>query len=416
MADDARVKDFDDQELPWVYGDDRVTAMVRSPDSLYVYWEITDPAIAAARGRLGSAGAEGWCNLRVYDTTGRAFDGTNAHHYFDVRVERTDRELFLDLRRPTASVHVEIGIMSHEGYFQPIVRSGRADFPRKGPSPNHALDWMTVTNDDKHPSARPYGSKYDGAAAGRGSSHPPPDPRPTSRHAIVGGPADVRPYSWVHPAFTEVRWEGPWFHEWRSEWKLRWIGTREGVTALPIENAQWVTGPFPMHLLDPGRLEIRFLGDEQVILEEEATGLQVFGPWEVRIQSFGTERRELGAWRVHFARVAPAKVEAWWGALDRARTSAWQRTRVVPGGASESIGVVEAGASEMWRMGASERWTAGGSEWLAQGASEIAWGGASELLYGGASALLYGGASGVVWGGASELVVGGMSGYGLEVR
>ena len=117
----------------------------------------------------------------------------------------------------------------------------------------------------------------------------------------------------------------------------------------------------------------------------------------------------LGAWRVHWARVEPAKVERWWAAFERVRVSAWQRARVVAGGASESLAVVEAGASEMWRMGASERWSIGASEWLAMGGSEVARLGASEWLYGGASALLYGGASGMGWGGASERVWGGAS-------
>src|ERR1700729_236056 len=78
---------FDGLELPWAYGDNRITAMVRSPDSLYLYWEITDEGIADARGRLGAGGPDGWCNLRVYDTTGREFDGINANDYFDVRIE-----------------------------------------------------------------------------------------------------------------------------------------------------------------------------------------------------------------------------------------------------------------------------------------------------------------------------------------
>jgi hypothetical protein len=212
-----------------------------------------------------------------------------------------------------------------------------------------------------------------------------------------------------------VRWEGPWvFGEWKSEWRLRWIGGRGGENVIPIENAQWVAGPFPLHLLEAGRagrFEIRFLGDDQVVFEEHMSGLEVLGPWEVRIQSFetGSERRQLATWRVQWARVEPAKIERWWTAFERVRLSAWQKTRVVAGGASESLAVLESGASEMWRMGASERWAIGSSEWLAMGGSEVARAGASEWLYGGASAILYGGASGMGWGGASERAWGGAS-------
>jgi hypothetical protein len=45
-------------ELPWGYGENRITAIVRDPESAYVYWEITDDGIASARSRLGAAGAD----------------------------------------------------------------------------------------------------------------------------------------------------------------------------------------------------------------------------------------------------------------------------------------------------------------------------------------------------------------------
>ena len=53
------------------------------PDRLCVYWEVTDDGIARARAGLGAGGPGAWLALRVYDVTGRIFDGTNAHSYFD---------------------------------------------------------------------------------------------------------------------------------------------------------------------------------------------------------------------------------------------------------------------------------------------------------------------------------------------
>src|SRR5947209_1470559 len=67
------------EHIPWGYDHDRITAMVVDPNRLYVYWELTDPAIERARRALGPAGKEAWLNLRIYDITGRIFDGTNAH-------------------------------------------------------------------------------------------------------------------------------------------------------------------------------------------------------------------------------------------------------------------------------------------------------------------------------------------------
>ena len=105
------------QNIPWGYGHDRVTAMVVDPDRLFVYWEVTDDAITAARARLGNGGPGAWLDLRVYDITGRLFDGTNAHSYFDHRLERHDRQWFFTIGKPTSAACVEVGLRSEEGYF-----------------------------------------------------------------------------------------------------------------------------------------------------------------------------------------------------------------------------------------------------------------------------------------------------------
>ena len=118
------------QDIPWGYGHDRVTAMVVDPMRLYVYWEVTDDRDRRrARAASGPAGERAWLNLRVYDITGRLFDGTNAHSYFDHRVERHERQWFFVIDKPTSTACVEIGLRSEEGYFVKIARSGRVDFP-----------------------------------------------------------------------------------------------------------------------------------------------------------------------------------------------------------------------------------------------------------------------------------------------
>ena len=111
--------------------------------------------MAAARAGLGAAGAGAWLNLRVYDITGRLFDGTNAHTYFDHRVERHDRQWFFVINEPTSSAYVEVGLKSEEGYFAKIVRSGRAEFPRREPVPGRPGRMADRARERRDPGAPP---------------------------------------------------------------------------------------------------------------------------------------------------------------------------------------------------------------------------------------------------------------------
>ena len=221
---------IDSGELPWSYGEDRITAVVRDPDSAYLYWEVTDEGIASARSRLGPAGLHGWCNVRVYDTTGRDFDGTNANDYFDIRVDRTDREYYVMIRRPTSSMHAEIGVKTHEGFFQSICRSGRADFPRNAPSPNASLEWLTVTSEDAPACVAPYRSRYAGpepplpSREGAGyfdvwrAAYAPsmPEKNADREQTPNSSSATHRTIERAHAEHIERWWR---LDEWRAEWR-----------------------------------------------------------------------------------------------------------------------------------------------------------------------------------------------------
>ncbi len=379
--------------VPWGYGADRITALVRSPDSLYLFWEITDEGLSAARARLGPAGAHGWCNLRVYDTTGRSFDGTNANSYFDIRVERTDREYFLSLHRPASAAHVEIGVKTHEGYFQAIARSGRAEFPRKSPSSSDWVDWMTVTGGPEVPAARPYESRYTGPEPLLpGGPQPPEPPGPTAQLMEMW----TTEHAWTVESYASGEWESfggfelseltelPWLLEhWRTEWRS-------------------------MHV-DPSRFRIEIRAGGPVVVHTEWGPIEVHGPWRVMVRDFGAgpDRRVLASWTMHWVRVAPVVVERWITGVERRSVAAFRRERFAVGG-SEAWLSRELGASEMWRLGASERLWLGASAGMMAGASEVWRLGASEWMWLGASAGMMAGASGAfAWGASGAWPLGG---------
>ncbi len=393
------------EHIPWSYGQDRVTAMVLGPDRLYVYWEVTDEAIGRARGGLGAGGAAAWLNLRVYDVTGRLFDGTNAHADFDQKVERTDRQWFFDVGKPCSTAIVEIGLKSFEGYFVRIARSGRADFPRREPAPPGDIEWLTVhaetgAVDDPIPAT--------GTSPG-GAGHPVPPPvvPPAIADVLHGG------RNGEHGVVLEERlvpgeafttpdqWRETFHTEWHEEGRtLEWHG--------PAVRTSWEAGPFETPVESPAFVEERHEGGIEVCAERGRTRV-VYGPWQVVIRGLNAraERQVVATWELRSTWVTDEQVEhlasvedptASLGGSELARRGASER-RIV--GASERrLG----GASEVWRIGASELRFLGATERVFVGASERRLRGASEWRWGGASERARGGAS-EQRGGASDAVL-----------
>jgi hypothetical protein len=53
-------------ELPWTYGDGRLVALIRDPQTVYVYWDLSQQQIEQAFGGLGSARA----SLKLWNVRG----------------------------------------------------------------------------------------------------------------------------------------------------------------------------------------------------------------------------------------------------------------------------------------------------------------------------------------------------------
>lgn len=404
-------------QIPWGYGEDRVTVMARDPDWLYVYWEITDEGMADARRRLGQSGLDAWCNLRVYETTSRVFDGTNANSYFDIAIERSSRDWFVHVGKPESTCHVEVGMKSRDGYFQPIARSGRADFPSKRPTNELHAEWLTVheaIEAPEPPTVAPYQSKFEGPEPELPPEAPDTVPswvqdrRLTSFRTGVVRHTDLRS-SWrttwaahessgwttsVSHRYEVQRLAIPWMAaSWRTEWQgdgraFAWFGPLHQLTwSGPLESFSWDLGPYPGDAAAPGRVVVRYVGDTKVVVDEGGRQLIVHGPWEVTIRGFdgaASARRIIGSWVLHWVQPSSSTSQRW-ETLER---RAWFDTLVRQGflqGASESQLWSLGSGSEEWMLGASELLMLGGSELLLIGASELGMLGASELSLGGAS-------------------------------
>jgi hypothetical protein len=419
------------QVIPWSYGRDRVTAMAVSPQTLFAYWEVTDQALERARQGLGPGGSEAWPNLRIYDVSGRIFDGTNAHSYFDVKVDRADRQWFLQIGKPGSTAIVELGLRSREGFFVKIMRSGRVDFPRHAPASPGPVEWLTVRTASGEIGAPASGEAWPHQAHSAEADRPAAAGAAPHSRGVGAAPRPPHIEQVLWRMITERIW-GEGLEVIRREWleagrTFEWMG--------PLLRTAWEAGPFPVPVEVPGPVTERYEGPVTVYAVDGRTRI-VFGPWRVVIRGLGgwAEKRILSAWNVSTSWVVGEGVlrelqrsvvrpaaeaggasEAFLEGASELRWVLGSEARL--GGASEvyllgaselsHLGASETfllGASEYRFRGASEMLLAGGSEWRLGGASEEVLGGASESAGWGASEMRLGGAS-EAWGGASELPV-----------
>ncbi|HSF14774.1 MAG TPA: DUF4912 domain-containing protein [Vicinamibacteria bacterium] len=367
------------EHIPWSYGVDRVRATAVDPERLFVYWEVTDEAIGRARRELGPDRDRAWLSLRIYDTTGRLFDGTNAHSYFDHRVNREDRQWFFTVGKPGSEGFVEIGMKSHEGYFVKIARSGRVVFPRLQPLRGREPEWLTVLarsgelTREESPRERWPSITSESYAAGQQEASP--SPRPDS-----GAPDDT----WGDWSMADP----PFLAEPGVPGVTTFIAGETGAWEAPLFTGSWEAGPFTYFVDVPQPTEERYEGSIHTYALGGRTHV-VFGPWHVVIRGIHAYRGRavVARWELY---------RSW--AVERG--CEWTS---VPASSMLGSSELAAGASERSWRGASELRLAGSSELFFLGASERRWGGASERLFMGASEWRLRGASERRLRGASEL-------------
>ncbi|HWO09629.1 MAG TPA: DUF4912 domain-containing protein [Polyangiaceae bacterium] len=418
------------RQIPWGYGRDRLTAIAIDPDRMFLYWEVRDETLDAGRQRLGSAGVRAALVLRIYDTSGRIFDGDNAHSFFDQDVQRSDRQWFCSVGKPASSAHVELGLRSPDGRFLKLVRSGRVDFPRGTQAPWQPPEWMRVVahTGDIVSRETPYVP-----ASGGGKGAPSPHgsngaeaPNGGGHHGSFGGTTTVDGFESIEYDSYEVRQFDFERYETDTGWQvdptdpsavyrmvtLSWQEVGMGVTSWesgPSESS-WQAGPFgyPTEVIVPA-VE-RYEGAPQVYRSGEQVRV-LHGPWQVVIRGINAHhsRRQLARWEVHRSWVSVASR----GGEGLALGVVAPDGRVAVGASERFMAASELrlrGASEVFFLGASERRLGGASEtrflaasqWIARGASERLLKGASEWRLMGASETRLKGASERRLAGASE--------------
>ncbi len=124
--------------IPLHYGQDRVTLLVRDPNSLFVFWELEGPRQEEiARTYGGDIFRRGSWVVRIHNDVDSAPQ--------DIPVVLDGCNWYLSVADDRGYV-VEIGV-TMDGRFTALARSNHVRTPRTGVSPDTTTEWMLVEED-----------------------------------------------------------------------------------------------------------------------------------------------------------------------------------------------------------------------------------------------------------------------------
>ncbi len=129
-------------ELPPHYGDTRIVLMVRDPYWLYAYWEISAQRLEQAKMDLQSQWEGCKKIVRVYDVSGRIFDGSNANGYFDLEINGAE-SWYIEVGKPNRSYCVSLGLLTAAGDFYLLADSNQVTTPQDSPSAFTEEEWLS---------------------------------------------------------------------------------------------------------------------------------------------------------------------------------------------------------------------------------------------------------------------------------
>jgi uncharacterized protein len=109
---------------------DQCVLMVQSTNTLFGYWELSSQKKNAVGHHLN----EDWFSLqkklRLYDITAIFFNGHNAHRYLEYSLPENCKQWFFYHLTPNRTYCVDIGVITKDGSFFPLLRSNPIDTPR----------------------------------------------------------------------------------------------------------------------------------------------------------------------------------------------------------------------------------------------------------------------------------------------
>lgn len=134
---------FFHSDVPEDYQDTYMGALVRDPEWIFVYWEVSESTMSEIKNK---AGVQDFLSakkiLRLIDVTDIDYDGSNAGSYTDVQIDQNSNSWYARAPEPGRTYVVECGFLTASGRFFVAVRSNRVSVPRTGVSTSTDKEWL----------------------------------------------------------------------------------------------------------------------------------------------------------------------------------------------------------------------------------------------------------------------------------
>lgn len=104
--------------------------MAQSPRTLFCYWKLSSHKINATLHHLNEKCCSLERKIRIYDITAIFFRGDNAHRYQEFSLPINCTDWFFYHLTPNRTYCVDIGVVTKDGNFFPLLRSNPIDTPR----------------------------------------------------------------------------------------------------------------------------------------------------------------------------------------------------------------------------------------------------------------------------------------------
>ena len=128
-APDSGLEDY--SVIKEAYGSDRLFALPRDPESLYLYWELTPDRKRMAEEHFRCGWMELPKMLRVYDVSFHYFEGSNFNRYWDFSINQEANNWFVKGISSDCSYVIDYGTTNIDGKFITILRSNSVKTPPK---------------------------------------------------------------------------------------------------------------------------------------------------------------------------------------------------------------------------------------------------------------------------------------------